>query len=422
MGNPDYMTDADIAMLHSSKWVVHHNSNRLGIRLAGPKPQWARKSGGEGGSHPSNVHDCEYAVGTINFTGDMPIIIAHDGPSLGGFVCPITCVLAELWKIGQVKAGDTIQFKLMNLSDAISARITQNSFIKGLAPAALPLPTHSALLPVKNFITQAVAFKKPATATHPGMLIRLAGDSYVLVEYGDMVLDIGLRVRIHALELALLKTDPIGLQETAPGVRSLQLRFDPLQLPCPDLVALVNALDDQLGDLSKYTVPTRVFHLPLAWNSSGVIDALARYTQSARSEAPYLPSNIEFVAKNNGVSVAEVEEKVMRASYMCLGLGDVYLGACCAVPTDPRDRLVVPKFNPARTYTQEGTVGLGGAYMCIYPMDSPGGYQLVGRTLPIWDTWGHNTNSFTPDKPWMLEMFDQIRYYKVPEEELDVLR
>ena len=69
--------------------------------------------------------------------------------------------------------------------------------------------------------------------------------------------------------------------------------------------------------------------------------------------------------------------------------------------------MVVPKYNPARTFTEEGTVGLGGAYMCIYPMDSPGGYQLVGRTLPIWNTWGRGA-PFSPDAPWLLRIFDQV--------------
>lgn len=60
---------------------------------------------------------------------------------------------------------------------------------------------------------------------------------------------------------------------------------------------------------------------------------------------------------------------------------------------------------------------MGGAYMCIYPMDSPGGYQLIGRTLPMWCTfaqWGQK-DIYSRDKPWFLEMFDQIRFYKVPE-------
>jgi urea carboxylase len=80
-------------------------SHRLGVRLNGPRPTWTRTDGGEGGSHPSNVHDHTYAIGTINYTGDMPVILMVDGPSLGGFVCPATIVSTELWKIGQVRGG-----------------------------------------------------------------------------------------------------------------------------------------------------------------------------------------------------------------------------------------------------------------------------------------------------------------------------
>lgn len=95
--------------------------------------------------------------------------------------------------------------------------------------------------------------------------------------------------------------------------------------------------------------------------------------RSVRNDAPYLPSNVDFVAKNNGLEGADdVKSVIMNASYMVLGLGDVYLGAPCAVPVDPRHRLVVPKYNPARTFTPEGAVGIGGSYMCIYPMSSPG--------------------------------------------------
>jgi len=70
--------------------------------------------------------------------------------------------------------------------------------------------------------------------------------------------------------------------------------------------------------------------------------------------------------------------------------------------------MVAPKYNPARTFTWEGTVGIGGAYSCIYPMNSPGGYQLVGRTLPIWNSFG-KIAPFSADKPWLLNMFDQVR-------------
>ncbi|WP_313124650.1 5-oxoprolinase/urea amidolyase family protein [Pseudescherichia sp.] len=116
-----------------------------------------------------------------------------------------------------------------------------------------------------------------------------------------------------------------------------------------------------------------------------------------------------------------VRDTIFDASYLILGLGDVYLGAPCAVPVDPRHRLLSSKYNPARTFTAEGTVGIGGMYMCIYGMDSPGGYQLVGRTLPIWNKFLRNSQ-FKQDEPWLLRFFDQVRFYPVSEEELDRLR
>src|SRR5262249_25236436 len=110
-GAPDFFLDDDIETLLSTAYEVHFNSARTGVRLIGPKPGWARADGGEAGLHPSNIHDNAYAVGAIDFTGDMPIILGPDGPSLGGFVCPATIVQAELWKIGQLRPGDLVRFR-----------------------------------------------------------------------------------------------------------------------------------------------------------------------------------------------------------------------------------------------------------------------------------------------------------------------
>jgi len=60
-------------------------------------------------------------------------------------------------------------------------------------------------------------------------------------------------------------------------------------------------------------------------------------------------------------------------------------------------------------------------YMCIYGMDSPGGYQLVGRTLPIWNKFLKNAQ-FAANEPWLLHFFDQVRFYPVSEAELTQLR
>ena len=149
---------------------------------------------------------------------------------------------------------------------------------------------------------------------------------------------------------------------------------------------------------------------------------MRRYQETVRASAPWLPNNVDFIQRINGLaSRDEVRRIVYDASYLVMGLGDVYLGAPCAVPIDPRHRLLTSKYNPARTYTAEGTVGIGGVYMCIYGMDSPGGYQLVGRSLPIWNTFMRNP-VFQDGKPWLLRFFDQVRFYPVSEAELDVLR
>ena len=147
-----------------------------------------------------------------------------------------------------------------------------------------------------------------------------------------------------------------------------------------------------------------------------------KYMQSVRADAPWCPSNIEFIRRINGLdSIDDVYRIVFDANYLVLGLGDVYLGAPVATPVDPRHRLVTTKYNPARTWTPDNVVGIGGAYMCIYGMEGPGGYQLFGRTCQVWNTY-RQTAAFTGGKPWLLRFFDQVRFYPVTSEELARIR
>lgn len=274
-----------------------------------------------------------------------------------------------------------------------------------------------------------VVYRRETSGGHPGMEVRIAGDRYVLVEYGDMVLNIAYRVRVHWLEKNLHASGMMGdpfqgvgaITETAPGVRSLQIRYDFLKCPLAKLLELILHCDELVDRAAKNAtgannprrLPCRVLYLPVDYDSKGCHEAMAKYRKGIRNDAPYLNernSNIEYIMRNNGLkSEAEVEEKFFASSFMCLGLGDVYLGASCAVAVNPLHRMITSKMNPARIWTEEGTVGLGGAYMCIYPMYSPGGYQLVGRTLPIWCNYAGEENPlFTRDRPWLLDMFDQV--------------
>ncbi|MCB4360504.1 urea carboxylase [Quatrionicoccus australiensis] len=414
-GAPDFFTDPDIATFFATDWEIHYNSSRTGVRLIGPKPQWARTDGGEAGLHPSNIHDNAYAIGAIDFTGDMPVILGPDGPSLGGFVCPAVVIQADLWKLGQLRPGDTLRF--VPVSAVSAAQRLRNADLALRTPgAALAAP----LVAEPESITTPVLADLPAAGDRPRVVYRQAGDAYLLVEYGPLVLDIELRFRVQALINWLQANPQPGIIDLTPGIRSLQLHFDARRTDRAALLAALVAAEDLLPAVDDMEVPSRTVYLPLSWDDPATKLAIEKYMQSVRKDAPWCPSNIEFIRRINGLdSVEQVFNTVFEASYLVLGLGDVYLGAPVATPVDPRHRLVTTKYNPARTWTPENAVGIGGAYMCVYGMEGPGGYQFVGRTVQMWNRW-QKTREFS--KPWLLRFFDQVRFVPVSEAELLQLR
>jgi urea carboxylase len=412
-GSPDFFTPDDIEVFFSTAWKVHYNSDRTGVRLIGPKPRWAREDGGEAGLHPSNIHDNAYAIGTVDFTGDMPVILGPDGPSLGGFVCPATIVEAEIWKMGQLKAGDLVRFRRLSAEQSEELRVQVERCVETLSG---PLPN----LP-ESVKEDAVISNKPAMDGAPAVVCRADGDRYLLIEYGPNVLDLNLRFRVHALEERLRAANLPGIIDITPGIRSLHINYD-ARLRREELLEALDACERRIPDLDNITVESRVVHLPLSWDDPATQLAIRKYMQSVRPDAPWCPSNIEFIRRINGLnSIDDVYRIVFGASYLVLGLGDVYLGAPVATPVDPRHRLVTTKYNPARTWTAENSVGIGGAYLCVYGMEGPGGYQFVGRTVQMWNT-SHSTTEFPAGTPWLLRFFDELRFYPVSAQELLEIR
>ena len=410
-GAPDFFTDADIQTFFATDWEVHYNSSRTGVRLIGPKPQWARTDGGEAGLHPSNIHDNAYAIGTIDFTGDMPVILGPDGPSLGGFVCPATIVQADLWKVGQLKPGDTIRFCPLTFAEALQKELIQDQEIDTLQKNLQSQDNNQSNLITINQSNRATLYEIPETPDQIAVTYRPSGDKYLLVEYGELVLDLNLRFRVHALMNWLQSNLLPGILELTPGIRSLQVHYDSRILPLAELLETLIAAEGELPAIEDMEVPTRIIHLPLSWEDESTLLAIQKYMQSVRSDAPWCPSNLEFIRRINGLeSIEQVKEIVFNASYLVMGLGDVYLGAPVATPIDPRHRLVTTKYNPARTWTPENAVGIGGAYLCVYGMEGPGGYQFVGRTVQMWNRY-QQTADFQAGKPWLLRFFDQIRFY-----------
>ena len=445
-GAPDFFQEADIADLFSSAYEVHFNSARTGVRLIGPTPRWARPDGGEAGLHPSNLHDNAYAIGAIDFTGDMPILLGPDGPSLGGFVCPAVIARDELWKMGQLRPGDTVKFRALarpedeTLSETLpplrgrgpaeragEGNPASGEFASegGQAAPSLPSPDLLRRPPSpaeEGGITRGAPILARDESGPVPVAYRRQGDDNLLVEYGPMALDIGLRLRVHLLAEAVRAARLPGLIDLTPGIRSLQIHYDGSALPRPHLLGLLREIEAGLPAAEEVSVPSRVVHLPLSWNDPQAELAMRKYQELVRPNAPWCPSNIEFIRRINGLpDEAAVRQTVFDASYLVMGLGDVYLGAPVATPVDPRHRLVTTKYNPARTWTPENAVGIGGAYMCIYGMEGPGGYQLFGRTIQIWNTW-RTTREFVPGHPWLLRPFDRIRFFPVSHAELTEAR
>jgi urea carboxylase len=411
-GAPEYFTEGYIQTFFSTAWEVHFNSSRTGVRLIGPKPEWVRDSGGEAGLHPSNIHDNPYAIGAVDFTGDMPVILGPDGPSLGGFVCPVSIIEADLWQLGQLKAGDKLKFVAVDIATARQLAQARKRESRDLqAVVTVVQPSRELISPVIMDIGEA----------DKRLVARLSGDTHVLLEIGAPELDLVLRFRGHALMQALEAMNLNGVIDLTPGIRSLQVHYQPETLPLTDLLNIVAGEWDAVCNAQDLKVPSRIVYLPLSWDDPACQLAIDKYMTTVRKDAPWCPSNLEFIRRINDLpNLEEVYKTVFEASYLVMGLGDVYLGAPVATPLDPRHRLVTTKYNPARTWTAENSVGIGGAYMCVYGMEGPGGYQFVGRTLQMWNRY-REVAAFD-GKPWLLRFFDQIRFYPVSAEELLQIR
>jgi urea carboxylase len=422
-GAPDHLTEDGVAALFAATWTVDHRADRTGIRLVGPAPRWAREDGGEAGLHPSNIHDSAYPVGGIMLSGDTPVIVGPDGPSLGGFVVPCVVVRADRWMLAQLRPGDTVRLAPVTPEAAGAANADRAELLA--EPAAAVARTLDAALagrppegqkwPLPPLGGGARVLAELAGAgPRPALTVRAAGDHHLLVEAGPAEMDLSVRVWVHLLAQRLRDLRLPAVRELVEGVRSMLVQVDERALPLAVLAELLVGLGAEVPDPATVTLDVREVTLPLALDHPAAHEAMARYARSVRPDAPWCPDNVEFIRRVNDLDRrADVFDVVTAATYLVVGLGDVYLGAPVAVPIDPRHRLVTTKYDPARTWTPQNAVGIGGIYLCVYGMEGPGGYQLVGRTVPV---WRHVPGS--AERPWLLRQFDRLRFVPVTAEEL----
>ena len=418
-GAPEHLTEAGAAAFFEATWTVDHRADRTGVRLVGPRPGWARTDGGEAGLHPSNIHDSAYPVGGIMISGDTPVIVGPDGPSLGGFVVACVVITADQWSVAQLRPGDGVRLIPVTMEQAAEALDERRRLLTDPHAALAPSPPAEASA-IDELLPPVLA-SIPAAGHCPALTIRVAGDTHLLLEAGPPLLDLSVRLWVHLLAQALADKGLRGVAETVEGVRSLLVKVDPVHLPMTQLAGILSELALAVPDPETVTLAVREVELPLALDHPEAHEAMERYARSVRPDAPWCPDNVEFIRRINDLKErTDVFDIVTGATYLVVGLGDVYLGAPVAVPIDPRHRLVTTKYDPPRTWTPQNAVGIGGVYLCIYGMEGPGGYQLVGRTVPIWrlaDAAGGGD-----EFPWLLRPFDRLRFIPVSVDELAILR
>ncbi|OAA55137.1 acetyl-/propionyl-coenzyme A carboxylase alpha chain [Cordyceps fumosorosea ARSEF 2679] len=416
-GSEDILSPEGQDTLYNSEWSVSHNSSRSGVRLSGPRLKWARTSGGGGGSHPSNIFEYGYPDGGVNFTGESPIIFAHDRPGLGGFACLTTVCSADMWKVGQLRTGNKVRFLSISFEDALRLSERKRQYLQAIAAysqggdCAIP-PPH---VQVAKAPASSILHQTPASGSHPRVTYRQGGDAGIVVEYGEQVPNLRNTTCVHLLLQGLSRAQLPGVRGE-PNFATLTVYFNPQKTPRASLLARLLQLDSEVGEVSGIQIPARQVRLPVCLDHSSLAESSQRYMEHVRPTAAYMPDNVEYLRRNNALATRQdVFDTVLKAPWLTVAVG-FFVGTPILYPLDPWRVITGQKYNPTRTYTPRGSIGLGGSLAAIYPVASPGGYQLMGRTLGGWDAAG-NRPGFSPEKPWLFNQFDLVKFYQVSEEE-----
>lgn len=268
----------------------------------------------------------------------------------------------------------------------------------------------------------ALLAETPAQDGRPGAVFRSAGDRFLLVEFGPMELDLTLNFRVLGLNQAMKNAAVPGVIETIPALRSVLIHYDSTRLDPADLIADVNRLYAGLPPVEDLVIPSREISLPMAVNDQWTRADIAKYVQFIRKDAPNIRdgNNIDYAAEYNGLKDADEFVDYLMATPWWNAANGFFPGLPFMFPLDPRYAVVIPKYNPTRPWTPEGAVGIAGPCLAIYPVPSPGGYQLIGRTIPIYDAQQRNP-AFAAD-PILMKPGDRVSFTRVTDDDLIALR
>ncbi|ORY24558.1 allophanate hydrolase subunit 2-domain-containing protein [Naematelia encephala] len=440
--SPEFITPNDIESIFTAEWKVGHQATRSGYRLQGPILDWGRKDGGDGGGHPSNVVGTYYQIGACNCNGDEPVVFAADSPTNGALAVTHSTCPGDMWRLGQSRPGDTITFRPVSHENAVllSRRLAdyitrmENSIravIAGQTIDNFPFPP-DALVEVISFAQAAMNLAEDET---PEGLARYrqvggalrdwtdhfqAGQEAIEIAWQDRILTVKDNIGLFAKANRIQAEAGTGVASVMATGSALSVIYDPEKTSQESLLARLRSMFKSSKEESLGKFKSRLFHLPVTFDSPEVLDCIQKYIETQRSIAAYLPDNAQFIAECNGLkdrravfdSLLTSEQLVIQVSWYC--------GLPSYMPLDPRKKLVAAKYNPTRTSTPRGTVGLGGSTYATYPIDATGGVPIFGTTLPTWDSL-QRLPGFE-ETPWLFEQYDRLQFYETTGEEFNRIR
>lgn len=210
------------------------------------------------------------------------------------------------------------------------------------------------------------------------------GDSALQLTFGDSINE-HTHNQINAFMLSLNANPVTGIVELVPAYTQLVIHYNPLQTDILSLVAELRLLEEHQTPTNQ--PPLKLVEIPVLYGSPFGFD-------------------LETVSKHTGLSEKSLIEKHSAADYRVYMLGFTP-GFCYLGGMDPK--LATPRKTKPSTKIQAGSVGIAGEQTGIYPIESPGGWQIIGRT-PI--------KLFNPslENPFLLEAGNLVRFYPISEE------
>jgi inhibitor of KinA len=209
----------------------------------------------------------------------------------------------------------------------------------------------------------------------------LAGDKSLVVEFGNEISEV-VNSKVRNLYVALNKYKVAGIEEITPTYRSLLIQYNPLVI---NLNTLQTKLMELENNLDKVEIPKpRIIEIPTLYGGE------------------YGP-DLNFVAEHNGITSEDVIKTHCSVDYLIYMLGFTpgfpYLGGMS-------EKIAAPRLSVPRAKIPAGSVGIAGKQTGIYPIESPGGWQLIGRTpLKLYDP--------KRKPPILLQAGDYIRFVPI---------